>query len=106
MGRQKLFDTIIESIMCNITFAYLISSQLPLYRSLAVLLNTIFETQLDNLDVSTEQYEVLVAATKKWGLSQSEDGPITTSEQIAESFPDNLHVVPQVLFQNRPRKTY
>merc|ERR1712048_402534 len=26
--KQKLFDTIIESIMCNITFAYLISKQL------------------------------------------------------------------------------
>lgn len=88
---QQLFDTIIESIMCNITLAYFISSQLPLYRSLAVLLNTIFETQLDSLDITTEQFEVLVAATKKWGLpAQSQDGPITNCEQIAGLLSEQL----------------
>jgi len=104
---QQLFDAIIESIMCNIALAFFFSSQLPLYRSLAVLLNTIFQTQLDHLNVTPEQYEVLVAATKHWGMQgplESEAGQMTTSEQIAGIFSKQLSRCPMTLISEKARE--
>lgn len=78
---QELFDTLIACIFCSMATCYY--SQLPFYRSAAMLLDTMFENKAVQM-VSNEQYDALVAATKSWAVaSQNNQGEITNSEEIA-----------------------
>lgn len=78
---QELFDTLIACIFCSMATCYY--SQLPFYRSAAMLLDTMFENQAVRM-VSTDQFEALVEATKSWSVaSQNNQGEITNSEEIA-----------------------
>merc|ERR1719461_2749489 len=77
---QELFDTLIACIFCSLATCYY--SQLPFYRSAAMLLDTMFDNHAVG-GVSTEQYEALVKAMYSWAVgSQDTQGEITNSEEI------------------------
>lgn len=78
---QKVFDTVNSSMKCSLQ-SHHNEPELPFYRAVAILLDCIL--QQGQIDVSADQYETMVAATKTWALgSEQQMGEIDTSEEIA-----------------------
>lgn len=77
---QKVFDTVNSSMKSSLQSKHN-GPELPFYRAVAILLDCIL--QQGQIDVSVDQYETMVAATKTWALGSQQMGEINQSEEIA-----------------------